>query len=212
MLTAFRNGDLSSLSDLDHLRGLVAGLGHVLDLVDDLVALEDLAEYDVASIEPAGDDGGNEELRAVGVLARVRLLMLLVKSWSMTTTNSERVQGLQNACRGVSMPAVSEHSRWFVQSPTQLVSPTCVPGREGCATHHGEKALLGVLELEVLIWELLAVDGLAASSVAVGEVTTLDHELLDDAVEGRALVSVAILAGRQLTEHCELFVPASGLL
>jgi hypothetical protein len=62
-----------------------------------------------------------------------------------------------------------------------------------------KKALLGVLELEVLIVKLLPIDGLAASSVAVGEITTLDHELLDDAVESGALVSEAFLAGSQLT-------------
>ena len=74
--------------------------------------------------------------------------------------------------------------------------------RRACFTHHREEAFLGVLELEVLIRELLAVDGLATSSVTVGEVTTLDHELLNDAVEGGALVSVAILACRQLTTTC----------
>jgi len=40
-----------------------------------------------------------------------------------------------------------------------------------------------VLELEVLVGELLAVDGLAASTITSGEVTTLDHEVLDDTVE-----------------------------
>lgn len=54
-----------------------------------------------------------------------------------------------------------------------------------------------MLDLEVLIRELLAVDGLATGAVAIGEVTTLDHELLDNAVEGRALVAVALLAGSQ---------------
>ena len=62
-----------------------------------------------------------------------------------------------------------------------------------------ENAFLGVLELEVLIGELLAVNGLATGSVAVGEVTTLDHELLDDTVEGGALISEALLASGQGT-------------
>jgi hypothetical protein len=62
-----------------------------------------------------------------------------------------------------------------------------------------ENAFLGVLELEVLIGELLAVDGFATGSVAVGEVTTLDHELLDDTVEGGALISEALLARGQST-------------
>ena len=64
--------ELSALGDLDSLGRLVArALGDVLDLRDDLVALEDLAEDDVAAIEPAGDGGGDEELGAVGVLAAV---------------------------------------------------------------------------------------------------------------------------------------------
>lgn len=51
-----------------------------------------------------------------------------------------------------------------------------------------------MLELEVLVVELGAVDALAAGAVAGGEVAALHHELLDDAVEGAALV-VQGLAG-----------------
>lgn len=40
-----------------------------------------------------------------------------------------------------------------------------------------------MLQLEVLIGELLAIDGLATSSVAPCEVAALDHEVLDDTVE-----------------------------
>lgn len=49
------NLQLAGLGDLDGLDGLVAGgrLG-VLDLLDDVVALEDLAEDDVLAIEPTG--------------------------------------------------------------------------------------------------------------------------------------------------------------
>jgi hypothetical protein len=55
--------ELSALGNLDGLYGLVTrALGHVLNLVDDLVAFKNLAEDDVAAIEPAGDNGGNEEL------------------------------------------------------------------------------------------------------------------------------------------------------
>ena len=57
-----------------------------------------------------------------------------------------------------------------------------------------------MLELEVLIGDLLAVDRLSASAVTVGEVSTLDHEALDDTVESRSLVSEALLAGRKSTE------------
>jgi hypothetical protein len=65
---------------------------------------------------------------------------------------------------------------------------------------HGERARLDVLELEVLILELGAVDGLATSAVVVGEVTTLDHEVLDNSVESRAFVTKALLAGSKSSE------------
>jgi hypothetical protein len=108
--------ELSALGNLDSLGGAVAGLGlGSLNLLDNVVALEDLAEDDVASVEPRGDDGGDEKLRAV---------------------------------------------------------------RVGSGVGHGQDALLGVLELEVLVLELGTIDGLATSAVALGEVTALDHEVL----------------------------------
>ena len=164
--------ELSALGDLDSLGRLVArALGDVLDLRDDLVALEDLAEDDVAAIEPAGDGSGDEELGAVGVLA---------------------------------------------------------------AVGHAHETLAGVLELEVLIGELGAVDGLAASTLSTSvsqicrlqmglptspfvkslfptvswvlknvyriDIPSLDHEVLDDTVESRALITEALLAGSKSTE------------
>jgi len=65
---------------------------------------------------------------------------------------------------------------------------------------HGEETWLGVLVLEVLIWELLTVDGLATSTVATGEVTTLKHELWDDTVELAALVAESLLTSAESTE------------
>jgi hypothetical protein len=41
---------------------------------------------------------------------------------------------------------------------------------------------------------------LSASAVVVGEVTTLNHEVLDDTVEDSALVSVTLAADRQDAE------------
>src|SRR3954451_2944844 len=65
-------GDLEGL-DADVVGGLVARVGRLaLDRVDDLHALDDLAEDRVLAVEPrrlAGRD--QEELRAVGVRARV---------------------------------------------------------------------------------------------------------------------------------------------
>ena len=46
---------------------------------------------------------------------------------------------------------------------------------------------LSVLQLKILVGKLLAIDRSAAGSVPVREVAALDHEVRDDAVEGRAL-------------------------
>jgi hypothetical protein len=67
----------------------------------------------------------------------------------------------------------------------------------GIRTH---ETLLAVLELEVLVGELGPIYALPASAVALGEITTLDHKLLDHAVEGGALVAKALLAGSESTE------------
>lgn len=70
--TFFGDLQLPALDNGDGVVGAVAAvLGGVFDLVDNVHALEDFAEDDVAAVEPRGEDGGDEELRAVGVLARV---------------------------------------------------------------------------------------------------------------------------------------------
>jgi UDP-3-O-[3-hydroxymyristoyl] glucosamine N-acyltransferase len=53
----------------------------------------------------------------------------------------------------------------------------------GTRVGHREEERSVVLELEVLIGEFLAVNGFTTSSVEIGEVTTLDHKLLDHTVE-----------------------------
>ena len=58
-----------------------------------------------------------------------------------------------------------------------------------------------MLQLEVLILKLVAVDGLATSTIMVGEISTLAHELRDDAMESGSLVGHAILlAGAESSE------------
>lgn len=53
----------------------------------------------------------------------------------------------------------------------------------GPSVGHGQNALFGVEEFEILVLELITVDRLAASSVAVGKVTSLQHEIGDDAMD-----------------------------
>ena len=45
-----------------------------------------------------------------------------------------------------------------------------------------------MLELEVLVVELGAIDGFSTCAIAGCEISTLDHELLDNTVEDRALI------------------------
>ena len=57
-----------------------------------------------------------------------------------------------------------------------------------------------MLQLEVLVSELLAEDGLAAGAIVVGEVAALAHELRDDAVERAVLETEALLSSTQSAE------------
>jgi len=65
---------------------------------------------------------------------------------------------------------------------------------------HGHETGTTMLEGEILISELLAVDGLATGAVTAGEITTLQHEVLDDTMEGGALVAESWLTGGELEE------------
>ena len=55
----------------------------------------------------------------------------------------------------------------------------------GAGVGHGEDSGPGVLQGEVLVRELVAEDGLASSSVVVGEVTSLAHEVWDHSEKNR---------------------------
>lgn len=52
---------------------------------------------------------------------------------------------------------------------------------------HGQDTWSGVLELEVLVFELVSVDGFPTGSVTCGEITSLTHKLWDHTMEGGAL-------------------------
>ena len=70
----------------------------------------------------------------------------------------------------------------------------------GAGVGHREDAGLGVLQLEVLVLELCAVDGLAAGAVVVRKVAALAHEVRDHPVEAAALVAEALFASAKHTE------------
>merc|ERR1711997_347833 len=104
------------------------------DGFDNVHTVEHLSKHDMLPIQPLGLDSGDEELRAVGVLASIG---------------------------------------------------------------HRQPAGALVLQSEVLVLELVPVDRLSASSVSSGEVSALEHEVLDDSMEGAALVSLRLLPGGQ---------------
>jgi len=70
----------------------------------------------------------------------------------------------------------------------------------GSSIGHAEDSRSGVLQLEVLVLELVAVNGLAPSSVVVGEVTSLAHEVRDHAMESGSLVSHSLFTSAKSTE------------
>ncbi len=68
MNTFLRNLELAALGNLHCLNGLVTWpLRHVFNILYNIVAFENFAEDNVAPIEPAGDRGRNEELRAIRI-------------------------------------------------------------------------------------------------------------------------------------------------
>lgn len=72
---------------------------------------------------------------------------------------------------------------------------------------HGQQERLLMLALKILVFKLLAIDRLAACTIARREVSTLQHEGFYDAVEGGALVvegyasgAITLLAGAESPE------------
>jgi len=70
----------------------------------------------------------------------------------------------------------------------------------GSSVGHAQDSLSSVFLGEVLILELVSVDGLAASAILLGEVTALTHEAWDDAMEGRVFVSETLFSGAESSE------------
>lgn len=57
---------------------------------------------------------------------------------------------------------------------------------------HTQQPPLGVLDFEVLISKLLAIDTHPARAIPPGEVPSLDHKVLDDPMEATALVGQSL--------------------
>jgi len=72
--------------------------------------------------------------------------------------------------------------------------------RVGSGVSHRHDAWSRMLQSKIFVFEFVSVDGFASSTVVIGEITSLAHEVGDDAMECRALVSIALLTGAQSTE------------
>jgi hypothetical protein len=70
----------------------------------------------------------------------------------------------------------------------------------GARVGHAQDSSALVLEVKVFVIKLVSVDALSAGTVVVGEITTLAHELGDDAMEAASLVSKSLFSGAQGTE------------
>jgi hypothetical protein len=83
-----RDLKLSTLGDLDRLLGLVTGLGlGVLDLLNNVVALEDLAKNDVSAVQPPVNGNPLAPVRYEDLLAMTgergtyEVMTVVMKNW-----------------------------------------------------------------------------------------------------------------------------------
>lgn len=103
--TFFGHRQLSALNDLDRLLGLVAGvLVDVLDLLDDVVALENLTEDDVLAVEPPMEKTG--QLCCCGILH--------IEDCEAACTYEVMTVVMKNCEPLVSLPALAMDSRPFL--------------------------------------------------------------------------------------------------
>jgi hypothetical protein len=65
---------------------------------------------------------------------------------------------------------------------------------------HAKETLFRMLQFEVLVFKFVSVDGFSTRSITLGEITTLDHELLDDTMEPGAFIAEAFFTCCQGTE------------
>ena len=136
--------DGATLGNGDLLARLAAATAVALDLLDDIHPLDNLTKNNVLAVEPAGHDGGDEELGAVAVGGEASACA------ASMTINSSVIWAKPNQNMGV--------NAWeMLGNDYNLRARTSVS--------HGQQSRLGVLQLEVLVGKLLAVDGLSTGTL-----------------------------------------------
>jgi hypothetical protein len=130
-----------------------------------------VAEDDVLAIEPRGLDGAEEELRAVGAPAEA--------GCAIGRQGGPRARGGGGQRGRASGGAMGERAARDRRKPALSQAESARSGQSArrvrSGVGHRENARARVLEREVLVGKLGAVDRLAAGAIARGEVTTLTH-------------------------------------
>jgi len=70
----------------------------------------------------------------------------------------------------------------------------------GAGICHWKDTWTSVFQLEILIFELRSINGLSASAIMIGEISSLTHEIRNDSVEGASLVAESLFTGAQGSE------------
>lgn len=70
----------------------------------------------------------------------------------------------------------------------------------GTSVGHGQNTGTGMLQGEVFISKLVAIDGFATGAIVICEIATLAHKVGNDTMERRALVTETLFTGAESTE------------
>ena len=65
----------------------------------------------------------------------------------------------------------------------------------GASVGHGQQVRFGEGHHEILIFEFATIDGITARAISFGDVATLSHEIVDDAMESSSLVAERLSSG-----------------
>jgi len=126
--------------------------------------------------------------RELGFIYSIYLILLAYSAISnnhgLASVSLGRAHGLDFLHNIQSLLHIPKHDVFSIQprgghGAEEELGSVCV----GTSVGHGENPRTGVLVVEVLIGELLAVDGFTSGSVSSGEISTLAHKVSNHSVK-----------------------------